>query len=87
MADLKGIVNKPQFDTAIFEEGKAVHVKQFNLKGYELKDRDGLIGRVNPLEIVVWLYDKRENDCDYIEISIDSVVSGEYEISLLKEED
>ncbi len=88
MADLKGIVNKPQFDTEVFEQGKAINIKQYSLSnGFKLKDKNGLIGRVNPLEIIVWVYDKYSNDCETVVITIDLVVSGEYEISLLKEED
>jgi hypothetical protein len=86
MPTLVGVVEKPQFDIDIFKTGKAIHIKKFSPNGYELKDKDGLIGKVNPLKIMVWIYDKHENDCGPVEITIDSVISGEYEITLLKEE-
>jgi len=86
MPTLVGIVEKPQFDTDVFKQGRAVNIKQYALSnGFKLKDNDGLIGRVNPLEIVIWVYDKHENDCESMEVTIDSVISGECEISLLKE--
>jgi len=85
MAKLIGVVEKPQFDTEVFEQGKAVHVKQYALSnGFIFKDKDGLIGRVNPLEIVIWVYDKHVNDCESMEITIDSIISGEYKITLLE---
>lgn len=87
MSNLIGVVNKPQFDLEIFKPGKAIHIRQeAKTNGYQLKNDDGLIGRVNPLTIIVWLYDEKEHDCDYIEIPIAAVVNGEYKLTLMKEE-
>ena len=87
MDNLVGVVNKPQFDTDVFIPGKAIHIQKFAANnGHKLEDVHGLIGRVTPLTMVVWTYDDDDYDVEGIEISIKSVVSGEYKLALLKED-
>ncbi|MBN7575993.1 hypothetical protein C1H57_12605 [Clostridium sp. 2-1] len=86
MANLVGIVNKPQFDVDTFTVGKAIHVKQWaKSNGYKIKDLDGLIKEIDPLRIHIWLFNEGDDDCDYIVITISEVVSEEYELTLMQE--
>ncbi|NFL75506.1 hypothetical protein FDB81_07140 [Clostridium sporogenes] len=84
---MKGIVSKPQFDTTTFEKGKAVHVRQVTSNDNELKSVDCIISKTNPLYLIVNYYSEIEYEITDIKITIDDVVSGEYTISLMKEEE
>lgn len=85
MSKLVGVVSKPQFDTSVFEIGKAVHVKQVATNGYVLFDAHCIITETNPLYLIVNYYSKGECEIISMKITIDNVVSGEYTISLMKE--
>ena len=78
MSELKGIVNKPQFDCKFFCEGDAV---KFTTKSNG-NIRHALLGRVSPLVITIWYYDG-EDDCTSRDISIHEVVKGEVELEIL----
>lgn len=86
MADLKGIVTKPQFDTVFFEPGKAIHFEQYGSSGYLLKEADGIIYRCNPLELEVVYYDKKFKDTESVAIKILDVTKGEFKLVTLREE-
>ncbi|MDS0525489.1 hypothetical protein NNC19_07345 [Clostridium sp. SHJSY1] len=87
MSKLVGVVEKPQFDTEILKPGKAIHIKRFAISdGYKTQDVDGLIGRANPLALTFYYYNTNDYEINQKEISIDSVTNGEYEITVLKEE-
>lgn len=86
MDKLVGVVNRPQFDLNVFEIGKAVHLRW--LTGYDdkLKSVDCIISETHPLYLIVNYYSEIEYEVIDIKINIDDVVSGEYTISLLREE-
>ncbi|CAG7840046.1 hypothetical protein CLOHAE12215_01462 [Clostridium haemolyticum] len=84
--NLIGIVNKPQFDTNVFEVGKAVHIKQIESNGYKSLDADCIIIESTPLCLQGIYYNKQKEDTRSIEILITNFVDGIFEISLLKED-
>jgi hypothetical protein len=89
MNDIKGLVNKPQFDTSVFQVGKAIHVKVSGNKAKELTfnfNKDCLIMQVGPLHLTVAYMSKEETETEEARIVVDDVSSGNVVITFLKEE-
>ncbi|EJO5347174.1 hypothetical protein NRP93_001247 [Clostridium botulinum] len=86
MSKLVGVVSKPQFDTSVFEIGKAVNVKQVATNGYVLFDEHCIINKSNPLYLSVYYYSEGKCKLTDVKINIDDVISGECTINLMKEE-
>lgn len=84
---MEGIVNKPQFNTQHFPIGKAVHISPNpNSNDYTIRKmgaRDGIIIEASPLYLKVSYYDTHESDMEVMTISIDDVVSSNYEVNVL----
>lgn len=92
MADLKGIVNRPQFDVMVFKPGVPVVLRAKKGIGncYKIKEANALVFQASPLKISFTVVAKDfHNDCEPyamdVEITIEQIVDGTYEISLLKE--
>lgn len=92
MADLLGVVSKPQFDTDILQLGKAVHINKItSSNGYELINSDAIILHSMPLQLVVVYVNvdkyNSDNTCEKtLPIDIKEVVDGTVKITNLKEE-
>lgn len=87
MSKIPGLIEKPQFDADLFEEGKAIHINQeAKSNGYQLMDTDALISEFNPLKIEVTYYSKSEHEITSLIIKVQDVISGEFTISFLREE-
>lgn len=83
MSDIKGIVNKPQFDKEVFKVGEAIKV---NNKCYPYIKANAIITYSSPLEITATYYSEIDDECVEFNIGINDVVDGSYEIKFLKEE-
>lgn len=92
MADLLGVVSKPQFDTDIFKVGKAVHIKKIaKSNSYPLINADAIILHSMPLEITVAYvsidkYNSKNTGERTLPIDIKEVVDGTVKITSIKEE-
>ncbi len=88
MADLLGVVNKPQFDTEIFKIGKAIHVRKYEFNRYKSIDTDAIISNSTPLEIVVEYYwlDSKEVKYKTLPIKIEDIVKENIKLTNLKED-
>ena len=86
MEKLIGVVDSPQFDTFTFQVSKAVHVVEKASNGFELLNIDALVKKINPLYITLTHYNKKKDEFEHLTIDIRDIVSGQYKITLLKEE-
>lgn len=91
MGDFKGVVNKPQFDMDIFKPGVPVILRaQRGIDGcFRTKKANALVLKAYPLQVVFCIVSKDLND-DYesknVNVLIEQIIDGTYEISFLKED-
>lgn len=75
---MKGIINSPQFDTKVFEIGKAIKIDRYNYRRNIVETFNALIKGVNPLEIEI-IFINKQKVYEYKTIPIQKVIDGEAE--------
>lgn len=85
---MKGLVNKPQFDTSVFTPGRAIRVESRDRNKFYGFNNNCLVVKATPLNMDV-AYVKDENNkeipphIDYETIPVDLVASGVVTITLM----
>lgn len=81
------LIDKPQFNTEVIKQGKAIEITILNAKRKGFKTdtvkKDALIGKVYPLMIVVWYCDwDNEGSLKSVQINVEQI-GVDYEINRL----
>lgn len=79
MVDIKGVVNKPQFDLDVFKLGEAVRINGY----FGVKPRRGntirgnaIITGITPLEVTAEYFNECDKELHSVRIPIEEVVGG-----------